>query len=206
MLNKIDQLRTEESNRLAGLLRRRFPAKKVLPISALEGEGMEAWLELLVTGRPGAATVLGQIDYDRYARAEAVLGWLNAAVKIAGQRPFNPADVLGKVILGIRDSLRPRNAGMGHLKLVITSQGRSIWGNLTQLNAGPSLGGRPMGDMPSATLLVNARVQMEPAELETIVRTAVADAAAEMGIEAEFMDLQCFSPAYPNPPYLIRDI
>ena len=38
------------------------------------------------------------------------------------------------------------------------------------------------------------------------MRTAVADAAAEMGIEAEFMDLQCFSPAYPNPPYLIREI
>jgi len=49
-------------------------------------------------------------------------------------------------------------------------------------------------------------VQMEPAELETIVRTAVAGAAAEMGIEAEFMDLQCFSPAYPNPPYLIREV
>ncbi|MGA3116370.1 MAG: GTP-binding protein [Syntrophobacteraceae bacterium] len=206
VLNKIDQVGPKESNRLAGLLRRRFPAKQVLPISALEGKGMEAWLELLATGRPGAATVLGQIDYDRYARAEAVLGWLNAAVKIAGQRPFNPADVLEKVILRIRDSLRPRNAGIGHLKLVMTSQGRSIWGNLTQLNDDPSPGGPPMVDMLSATLLVNARVQMEPEELESIVRMAVADAAAEMGIEAEFIDLQCFSPAYPNPPYLIREI
>ena len=206
VLNKIDQLRPEESNRLADLLRRRFPAKQVLRLSALEGEGLEAWLELLVTGRPGAATVLGQIDYDRYARAEAVLGWLNAAVRIAGERPFNPADMLERVILRIRDSLRPRNAGIGHLKLSMTSRGRSIWGNLTQLNAGPSPGGRPMGDILSATLLVNARVQMEPAELESIVRMAVADAAAEIGIEAEFMDLQCFSPAYPNPPYLTREI
>jgi Ni2+-binding GTPase involved in maturation of urease and hydrogenase len=206
VLNKIDQLRPEESNRLVGLLRARFPGKQVLPLTAREGEGLEAWLELLVTGRPGAATVLGQIDYDRYARAEAVLGWLNAAVKIAGQLPFNPVDMLEKVILRIRDSLRLRDAGIGHLKLVITSQGRSIWGNLTQLSAGPSLGGPPMGDVLSATLLVNARVQMEPAELETIVRAAVPKASAEMGIEAEFMELQCFSPAYPNPPYLIRQI
>jgi hypothetical protein len=88
----------------------------------------------------------------------------------------------------------------------MTSQGRSIWGNLTQLNDDPSPGGPPMVDMLSATLLVNARVQMEPEELESIVRMAVADAAAEMGIEAEFIDLQCFSPAYPNPPYLIREI
>ncbi len=105
VLNKIDQFRPEESKRLAGLLRQRFPTKQVLPLSALEGDGLEAWLDLLVTGRPGAATVLGQIDYDRYAHAEAVLGWLNAAVKITAQRPFNPADMLERVILRIRDSL-----------------------------------------------------------------------------------------------------
>ena len=206
VLNKIDQLRPEESKRLAGLLRQRFPAKQVLPISALEGKGMEAWLELLVTGRPGAATVLGQIDYDRYAHAEAVLGWLNAAVSISGKSPFNPAAMLENTILRIRDTLRPRNAGIGHIKLAATSQGRSIWGNLTQLNGEPSLSDRHLGDVLSATLLVNARVQMEPAELETIVRGAVADAAAEMGIEAEFIELQCFSPAYPNPPYVVRQV
>jgi G3E family GTPase len=206
VLNKSDTLEPEESNRLAGLLHRRFPSKQVLPVSALKGDGLDAWLELLVTGRPGAESVLGQIDYDRYAHAEAVLGWLNAAVKITGQRPFNPADMLEKVILRIRDSSRNRNAGIGHLKLAVTSKGNSIWGNVTQLNAAPSMGGPPMGDVLSATLLVNARVQMEPVELETIVRAAVADAASQAGIEAEFIDLQCFSPAYPNPPYLIREM
>ncbi len=204
VLNKSDQVGPEESNRLAGLLRSRFPSKQVLAISAREGEGLDAWLELLVTGRPGASSVLSEIDYDRYAHAEAVLGWLNAAVKIFGQKPFNPAGMLEKVILRIRDSLRSRNAGIGHLKLAMTSQGSSIWGNLTQLSGEPSRGGPSMADMLSATLLVNARVQMEPEELESIVRTAVSDAAAETEVEAEFIDLQCFSPSYPNPPYLLR--
>jgi hypothetical protein len=63
-----------------------------------------------------------------------------------------------------------------------------------------------MGDVSSATLLVNARVQMEPQDLEKVVRQAVADAAAGKGIEAEFIDLQCFSPAYPTPPYMVRQI
>ena len=206
VLNKVDQAGQEESSRLAGLLRSRFPSKRVLAVSAREGEGMEAWLELVLTGRPGASSVLGEIDYDRYAHAEAVLGWLNAAVRISGSKPFNPAGMLEKVILRIRDSLRPRNAGIGHLKLAMTSRGRSIWGNLTQLSGEPSLGGPSMADLLSATLLVNARVQLEPAELESIVRTAVADAAAEMGSDAEFIDLECFSPSYPNPPYLMREI
>jgi hypothetical protein len=206
VLNKIDQLSLEESYRIAELLRQRFPSKQVLALSALKGEGLETWVEQLITAQPGAGTVLAQIDYDRYAHAEAVLGWLNAAVKLTGKSPFNPAAMLENVILRIRDSLRPLKVGIGHIKLAATSQGRSIWGNLTQLNGEPSFSDRHLGDVPGATLLVNARVQMDPPDLEKVVRTAVAEAVATAGIEAEFLDLQCFSPAYPNPPYVVRQI
>jgi hypothetical protein len=114
--------------------------------------------------------------------------------------------MLERTILRIRDSLRGGNAGIGHLKLAVTGQGRTIWANLTKLDAEPSLGGGRLDEMPGATLLVNARVRMEPAELESIVRSAVSGAAADVGVEAEFMDLQCFSPAYPDPPYLMREV
>ena len=50
VLNKVDQAGQEESSRLAGLLRSRFPSKQVLAVSAREGEGMDAWLELVLTG------------------------------------------------------------------------------------------------------------------------------------------------------------
>ena len=75
------------------------------------------------------------------------LSWAGStqSVKITAQRPFNPADMLERVILRIRDRLLDRKAGVGHLKLVVTSRGHSAWGNLTQLNAAPSLGGPPLG-------------------------------------------------------------
>lgn len=205
VLNKIDGLSVQESNRILGLLGERFPSKQILPLSALKGEGVETWVERLITGRPGAGTVLGQIDYDRYAHAEAVLGWLNAAVKITAERAFNPGDILERVILRLRRSLRARNTGIGHIKLAATSQGRSIWGNLTALQSEPSFSERRLGEVLGATLFVNARVQMEPSELEALVRGAVAGTAAEAGVSTEVIDLQCFSPAYPNPPYLIRE-
>lgn len=206
VLNKIDRLSLEESNRTAGLLRERFPSKQVLPLSALKGEGMETWVERLITGRPGAGTVLGQIDYDRYAHAEAVLGWLNAAVKIGGRGTFDPAAMLEDTILRIKEALLALDVGIGHIKLSATSEGRSIWGNLTRLDGEPYLGDRHLGEVSSATLLVNARVRMEPSELEKVVRWAVSKAATGAGIEAEFLDLQCFSPAYPAPPYVVRKI
>ncbi|MCP4368321.1 MAG: GTP-binding protein, partial [Deltaproteobacteria bacterium] len=80
ILNKIDLLKHDEQDRLKGLLEKKFSGKKVMTISSKKDRGMEDWLDVLLSDRPGANTVLRQIDYDRYARAEAVLGWLNGAV------------------------------------------------------------------------------------------------------------------------------
>ncbi len=89
VLNKVDLLTEKESERLLAAIGDRYPGKKLLAVSAKEGTGMNEWLDDLISGRPGANTVLRQIDYDRYANAEAVLGWLNAAVKLQAGEPFD---------------------------------------------------------------------------------------------------------------------
>jgi G3E family GTPase len=69
VLNKIDLLAEAEIERLVASLTEKYPEKDILTISAREGIGVDNWLEILLSGRPGANTVLRQIDYDRYARA-----------------------------------------------------------------------------------------------------------------------------------------
>ncbi|MDH3782104.1 MAG: hypothetical protein OES33_05255, partial [Desulfobulbaceae bacterium] len=88
VLNKIDLLQEAEVERLVSVLTGKYPEKEILTICAREGEGLDKWLDILLSGRPGANTVLRQIDYDRYARAEAVLGWLNAAIRISSDELF----------------------------------------------------------------------------------------------------------------------
>ena len=202
--NKVDAIAEPEYRRLMDALKVRYPQKEVLAVSARNGQGMEAWLERLVSGRPGAGTVLTQIDYDRYAQAEAILGWLNAAVKITGNRPFEPAALMKRLICRIRDALHIRNAGIAHLKLALSSHGQTQWANITRSNTEPSIGGKTIGETTGADLLINARVQMTPEILEADVRTAVFEIATQFDLGAEILELQCFSPAYPNPPYLMR--
>jgi hypothetical protein len=48
-------------------------------------------------------------------------------------------------------------------------------------------------------------VQLEPEILEKIVRADLATVAERFAINAEIDDLQCFSPAYPNPPHMVRE-
>jgi len=206
VLNKCDLLEPSEKDRLERAIKDRFPGKEVLATSALQGDGMQTWLEILLSGRPGADTVLRQIDYDRYAQAEAILGWLNAAVKVRSKGPIIPGEVMQGLLLTIRGALRQRNAGIGHLKLVFTSAGKSTWANLTDLRRDPRLG--PQGHQTvssSGTLLVNARVKMAPVDLETIVRDALTGVAESCSLQIDIVDLQCFSPAYPNPPYRMKE-
>jgi G3E family GTPase len=204
-LNKVDLLKAEERERLLSALAEKYPEKRVLPVSAKEGSGMEEWLEILLSERPGANTVLRQIDYDRYARAEAVLGWLNTAVKISSPQPYDATGLAKRLVSALRLAFREKDAEIGHLKFVITSDGKSMWTNLTRLEAEPTFSGQQLGSLSGGTLILNARVRLEPAELEAIVREALKKVFEEARIQPEILDLQCFSPAYPEPPYLVRE-
>lgn len=79
-----------------------------------------------------------------------------------------------------------------------------MWVNLTDLSAEPILSAERIGRLTTGTLLVNARVKMEPEDLETIVRRSLRRLSKDLGILMDIQELQCFSPAYPTPPYLKR--
>ena len=205
VLNKKDLLEEEETKRLLAALSERYADKRVMAASAKEGDGMQSWLELLLAESPGANTVLRQIDYDRYAKAEAVLGWLNAAIKLSSPQPFESADLAQRLTYQLIAIFQEKGAEIGHVKFVITSGGKAMWVNLTSLAAAPIVSGESLGKISKGSLILNARVRLEPAELEAIVRESVGAVFHEAGIQSEVIELQCFSPAYPQPPYLVRE-
>jgi hypothetical protein len=166
---------------------------------------MDEWLDDLISGRPGANTVLSRIDYDRYAAAEAVLGWLNATVKLTADQPFDAGRYMTFLAIRLRDQFMIKKGEIGHLKFVFTSAGHSVWANLTHLAAEPDIGGEKLSKISRGTLIINARVRLEPEDLETIVRDALGKVSEEMAVQSEIDDLQCFSPAYPEPPHIIRE-
>lgn len=205
VLNKIDLIPQKETERLLAALGDRFQAKKLMAVSAIQGTGMDQWLDDLLSGRPGANTVLREIDYDRYAHAEAVLGWLNAAVWMSAPEPFGAARFARALLTDLQEAFKPKAGEIGHLKIVITSAGKSMWANLTHLNAEPGISGETLEPLSKAGLIINARVRLEPQDLETIVRSSLKRVSGRLGITSKIDDLQCFSPAYPEPPHVIRE-
>lgn len=204
-LTKIDLLAPQESGRIASAIRERFPEKAVVSISAKRGDGMEPWLEKLLSGKPGANTVLGEIDYDRYATAEAVLGWLNGVFQMTSREPFDASILARNLGMEFLRAFRDKNSEIGHVKFVITSGGKSMWANITGLGVEPVLSDQKLGRISKGSLILNARVRIEPAELEETVRALLSKVFEGSHISHQIEDLQCFSPAYPQPPYLIRE-
>ena len=107
--------------------------------------------------------------------------------------------------ISLRDRFKDERGEIGHLKFVLTSAGKSMWANLTHLAAEPIVGGEKLDGLSRATLIVNARVRLEPEDLEAIVRDSLDRVSRKLGVNTHVDDLQCFSPAYPNPPHIIRE-
>ena len=95
---------------------------------------------------------------------------------------------------------------IGHLKSVFTSGGKSFWVNLTNLSSDPMISGEPAATLTKGSLILNARVQLDPDKLGKIVRDVLGTVADRFDVKTEIDDLQCFSPAYPNPPHMVREM
>lgn len=163
----------------------------IVPFSAITGEGMSTWL----AARPARPAEPLEIEYDRYAAAEASLGWLNGLAVIESAQPFSPASVVRKLFSALRD------VAIVHLKVAVVEPG-------TGAAALVRRGGTVVEDLdklPAEThvmrLLVNGRVAAPPRELEALVRRGLTRAAAPA--VSSWEQLASFEPGRPTPVYRI---
>jgi len=205
VVNKADLLSSEERRRLEEILAAQFPSAAVRYLSARTGEGVEAWLkEVLAT--PSAGTRIPAVDYDVYAAGEAVLGWLNADIRLSGTAgPVAWETFCEDLLARLQAAFRLRNARIGHVKLLLTAGGGHCIGNITDAHSKLTLQGRIGGTLSEASLILNARVEMTPEELEQIVRDALGR-AADGPVRADIRDLRCLRPGRPQPTYRYRAV
>ena len=171
----------------------------VIETSAASGEGMASWIDRLLGRTPLADHGL-EIDYDAYARGEAALAWLNAAVEVRAAGPVSPRATGEALLEAIRDSARRAGLFVPHAKVLVATARGSARLAVTRASDPPRWEGNP--DLPpesAVTTIVNARAVAEPDAFRALVEEAIlaAGRAAGAGFAIERMD--CFSPARPVP-------
>lgn len=160
------------------------PDVAIVKIAGPCGDGVGAWA---ATQPPSCARPL-DIDYERYAAAEALLGWCNARVQITGEG-LVPREILEGVFAQMSDT------PVAHMKITGTHEAMGT-GAITRRGAVANVYA-PAGAHRELGYLVNARVAMPPEELATRVRAAFARAAPRARVE--WTEFACFQPGRPVP-------
>ncbi|WP_214320001.1 GTP-binding protein [Nonomuraea sediminis] len=179
---------------LVGELARRYPYALVVPCSAVTGLGMEGVLEAWEAPEPAGRDL--EVDYDRYAAAEARLGWLNARYLVDGAVP-------GEWVLAVLEELSRvcARAGylVGHAKITASDVGGLAKASLVAAGAAPVLDIAGPEAAGVSRAVVNVRVGCSPYELEGLVANAIRAADEATGARSMAESTNAFSPSYPRP-------
>ncbi len=197
LISKADTVSPEELRSLSRRAARTWSPAMVRAVSSVTGEGLDEWLDLVMTRSDGGLRI-AEVDYDVYAEGEAVLGWLNATFDLAGA-PQGWSTFARRLLEELGGEFEEAGAAVGHVKLLLEAGGGFVVGNLTGGRSTPALRGSA-GLAPRARMTLNARVETSPGELEEMVRRALQRASGD-AVEAVPTTWNCLSPGRPEPTH-----
>ena len=208
VINKADLLTPDKLEALKAALSRRFPQARIQVISARSGQGIEEWV-----GQIGAAEVRTQgamdVDYEEYADGEALLGWLNATMRVTSEHAFDGNDLLLRLAGQVRTGLRTQSAQVAHLKMTLApdEDGNDLAvANLVRDDAPPELSHRLKEPLDAGQLILNLRAEGDPELLKATVLAALDAVAATTGLTTRVEHLEHFRPGKPTPTHRLAGI
>lgn len=174
------------------------------PLSARTGAGISGWLDEVLDGAntaPGAHLL--DIDYARYAEAEAALGWLNWSCELVLKTPLTPAAVVGPLVSRLDGELTAAGIEIAHLKVFAQSANGHLKASVCQNREPASIEG-PLDTPPAKqyALTLNLRACGDPEALTAIVRRAL----DELPGKVRTLHQQSFRPAAPVPEHRFKQV
>ena len=203
-INKADALGEDECTRLIRFAEEINPQAPVVLVSARTGQGCDRMMEL-IDGPGGVAGRILDLDYDRYARGEAELGWLNSRFVVSGVAPFSLDGLLHDLASRLAAALEGQGAEVAHLK--ISARAGSLYAVTNQVDGrAGELSITSGGQAATAELTVNARVAIDPAILEREAAKAVEQACSGRGLDCESRASRSLRPGRPVPVHRLVSV
>ena len=177
-----------------------FADSLVLPVSALTGDGVDEWLDVIVgqSSRNPAALL---IDYDRYAQAEAALGWLNAKGQVRADTPYSAREWTAHLLSALERLCAEQRTSIAHIKMLVTTPKGKVKASLTQAGSLTWDLDSPTADTRSHEFVLNARVNATPGQLEQMAMQSIESAKPDPAARYYIEYFECFSPLPPRPTH-----
>ncbi len=163
-------------------------------VSAVTGEGLDDWLEAVLSGEAGARAV--DVDYALYAKAEAELAWLDWRAEVRVRPALTPAALAGPLIENLDAALTRAGARIAHLKVFNQAGTDYIKASVCRNGDAPLVDGA-LDAPPSARheIVLNLRAAAATGTLDA----ALDDCLARLPGRVRTLRRACFHPGAPVP-------
>lgn len=200
VINKIDLISETGLEKLQAIIGTECPGKKLLFQNSLDEKSVQAWMNAIHHFKLTDERASLVIDYDVYGEGESMLAWLDKRIMIdSGGIPA--AEVAEAFINSIYEKIKIAGLPIGHLKFFIDDGKRRQKISYTTMVQKYTMPVNLQEDAREISILINARVQTEPAMLEEIIETAEKEIAERTGSTITVNQLAAFQPGYPTPTY-----
>ena len=172
ILSKADLLEDGDHEIITSVLETDYPGKKLLFQNSYDESNISNWLFAIENFNPSSERSSLSIDYDIYAKGELSLAWMDEAIvfKSTDGTATTAAFALTQLIY---KKMIVAGYPIGHLKFIVDDGQQKEKISYTTINRRmPSM--ELMDDFSDNTrLIVNARVQATPGEVDSVVRNAL---------------------------------
>ncbi|QEG41386.1 GTP-binding protein [Roseimaritima ulvae] len=203
MIGRSDQLTAEQLENCKQLLSAAAPDVPLLAVSPKTGEGVEQVMGYIESPLTAGRRVLS-IDYQRYAVGEAEMGWVNLSAAASGEGEFDLDRISQTLVADIAQQIESSEGEIAHLKVSVGASGRNAVANVVSTGGGVDVG-LQAGRLAKAPIeiIVNARVAMDPAILETICTAATHRVAQSHALELTNCTAHALRPGAPQPTHRV---
>jgi hypothetical protein len=175
---------------------RMLPSVNARRLSAQTGQGVNEWLDEILFGRIEPRRDDLEIDYTRYAQAEAALAWLNLSFVLVPNTARSPATVVGPILDDLDRELAAAQIPIVHMKIFDRTEAGWLKAALCANGEEPAV----EGDLDASParrheLLLNLRAKGSADK----VRRIVEEQLNRLDGTRREICLDCFSPAPPKP-------
>jgi G3E family GTPase len=208
VINKADLLSTERLDALREALAARFPQGRIQVISARSGQGLEDWVNDVTAAGAKTAGAM-DVDYETYADGEALLGWLNATLRVSAGEAFDGNGLLLDLGRSLQSRLSQAGVEVAHLKMTLTpdEDGSDIAvANLVRSDSAPEMSHRLQEPLEAGQLILNLRAEADPEMLRTETLATIESAAKAGALTVEIEHMERFRPGKPTPTHRLAGV
>lgn len=209
VINKCELLNSEQLEALGDALHAGFPKAEVLTISARKGLGLDDWFGRITRNDQEAREAM-EVDYEVYADGEALLGWLNATIRLASDDSFDGNVILKGLTGEIQKRLTVEGAEIAHLKMTLSPDeglGDLAVINLVRNDYVPELSQTLSDLMQSGEAIINMRAEASPELLRETLNAALETCREKHPkVRCSLEHLEHFRPSKPQPTHRIASL